>query len=90
VPPSTGRNAVQVQIARIRKLPDEAATAAGESIMLEHRPAGYLLDIDPDQVDLHRFTRLTEQARGRAADALDAYASAGRRLVNELGVEPGS
>lgn len=46
--------------------------AAVAPVPLRHEQAGYLLAVDPDQVDVHRFRRLVERARsatgtGRAA-----------------------
>lgn len=55
-PPRTARSVVQVQISHLRRLlPNTIATTSG----------GYVLDVDPESVDLHRFRRLRE----RAADA---------------------
>ncbi|GHD31915.1 SARP family transcriptional regulator [Nocardiopsis kunsanensis] len=62
-PPRTARSVIQVQISHLRRLlPDTIATTAG----------GYVLDFDPESVDLHRFRRLRE----RAADA-PAHEAAG-------------
>lgn len=55
-PPRTARSVIQVQISHLRRLlPNTIATTSG----------GYVLDVDPESVDLHRFRRLRE----RAADA---------------------
>ena len=35
---------------------------------IERRPGGYLLAVDPDSVDLHRFRRLVREARGATDD----------------------
>jgi DNA-binding SARP family transcriptional activator len=42
----------------------EAAAADREAAALLRRGGGYLLQVDPDRVDAHRFHRLVEQARG--------------------------
>ncbi|MEU6849347.1 BTAD domain-containing putative transcriptional regulator [Actinacidiphila alni] len=55
-PPAGVGNAVQSQVSRLRQvLP----------VPLEGHPAGYRLAVDPDQVDAHRFRRLSTE--GRAA-----------------------
>src|SRR4051812_49609899 len=56
-PPETAVESVQVYVSRLRKLlpPKTLLT----------RPPGYLLQLDPDTLDLHRFERLL--AEGRAA-----------------------
>jgi DNA-binding SARP family transcriptional activator len=54
--PVSGRTALQVRISQLRK----ALGPAGE--LLITRPAGYILKLDPQQVDLHRFERLVEEA----------------------------
>ncbi|MFI7647951.1 tetratricopeptide repeat protein [Micromonospora sp. NPDC049460] len=68
-PPAEARNALYAHIMRIRRLLDRAAELDGGAARLDRRPAGYLLDLDPDRVDLHRFQRLVDQARdGRYDD----------------------
>jgi DNA-binding SARP family transcriptional activator len=60
-PPAEARNVVYAHIARIRRL-------LGGTRLLR-RAGGYLLDIEADQVDLHRFRRLVDQARAAGGDA---------------------
>jgi tetratricopeptide (TPR) repeat protein len=54
-------------------------------VSLDHRDAGYALDVDAEQVDLHRFRRLTGQARN--ADEPD---KACRMLDEALGLWRGA
>jgi DNA-binding SARP family transcriptional activator/tetratricopeptide (TPR) repeat protein len=64
-PPAEARNVLYSHLSRIRGLLRRAATLDGRpGPLLERRHAGYVLDIDPELVDLHRFRRLVE--RGRA------------------------
>jgi DNA-binding SARP family transcriptional activator len=63
-PPPRARRTLQTHITRIRRLltqvdPDQ------RSAQLLHRSDGYLIDVDADLVDLHRFRRLAERARDR-------------------------
>ncbi|WP_449590054.1 AfsR/SARP family transcriptional regulator [Nocardiopsis lambiniae] len=52
-PPRTARSVIQVQVSHLRRLlPDRISTTAG----------GYVLDVDPESVDLHRFRRLRDEA----------------------------
>jgi DNA-binding SARP family transcriptional activator/tetratricopeptide (TPR) repeat protein len=64
-PPSGVRKAIQVAVVRLRQL-------LGDELIVT-RPDGYRLIVDPEQLDLARFNRLTDAAR-RAADAGDAEA----------------
>ncbi|HEV8565766.1 MAG TPA: BTAD domain-containing putative transcriptional regulator [Actinoplanes sp.] len=57
-PPDGARQSLYAHIARIRRLLDP-----GE---LVSRSGGYLLDVAPDRVDLHRFRRLLEASRDPA------------------------
>ncbi len=58
-PPRTARSVIQVQISHLRRiLPDSIATTSG----------GYVLDVDPESVDLHRFRRLRKSAAGSDAE----------------------
>jgi tetratricopeptide (TPR) repeat protein len=52
--PAGANDSLYTHVSRIRKL-------APATIV--RRPGGYLLDVDPDRVDLHRFRRLVQQAR---------------------------
>ena len=54
-PPRTAQTSLHNLIAQLRKLlgPDAIATQA----------PGYVLRVDPSEIDLHRFERLVEQAR---------------------------
>ncbi len=59
-PPRTARSVIQVQISHLRRtLPDTIATTSG----------GYILDVDPESVDLHRFRRLKDAAAAAESKA---------------------
>ncbi|AYY13277.1 hypothetical protein EF847_11790 [Actinobacteria bacterium YIM 96077] len=62
-PPAAARKATQVYISNLRRvlepIPDVAITSF---------PDGYRLDVDPDQIDLHRFRRLVAEAATSNAD----------------------
>ncbi|MFJ8828681.1 AfsR/SARP family transcriptional regulator [Micromonospora aurantiaca] len=45
------------------------ALAGADEVRIVRRHPGYLLAVDPDRVDLHRFRALTEQARRAGDDA---------------------
>ena len=67
-PPEGARHALHTYVARIRTL--LAAAADGQPIGLALRSGGYVLEVEPERVDLHRFRRLVAQARDpRRADA---------------------
>ena len=55
--------ALSVALSRLRKVlePERSPGAAGE--LLVTRPPGYLMKLDPDQLDLHRFDQLVLEAR---------------------------
>lgn len=57
-PPVAARRSAQALIARLN-------TAGGRALVVR-RPAGYLLDVDPSAVDLHRFTMWVRAAEGGA------------------------
>src|SRR2546426_6688095 len=66
-PPETARNTIQVYISQLRKLLPEGA--------LETVPPGYRLVVEPKQIDLFEFARLSEEGRTALA-AGDAVAGA--------------
>lgn len=73
-PPARAGNALQSQVSRLRRL---LADGTGSGPPLEFHPAGYRLAVDPQEVDVHRFTRLADEGRR-------ALASGDRRRAVEL------
>jgi DNA-binding SARP family transcriptional activator/Flp pilus assembly protein TadD len=63
-PPPKARESLSVYIARLRA---SLRQAVGDGVRLAGRANGYVLDVDPEDVDLHQFRRLRRQA-----DALTA------------------
>jgi DNA-binding SARP family transcriptional activator/tetratricopeptide (TPR) repeat protein len=72
-PPDKVREALYVYVGRIRKVLTDAVADA----RLVRRSRAYLLDIDPDHVDLHRFGKLVTHAR--RVDQPDALRAASLR-----------
>jgi DNA-binding SARP family transcriptional activator/tetratricopeptide (TPR) repeat protein len=58
-PPDRVRQTLYVYVARIRRILDRTS----EIDPLTRRSRGYVLAVDPDRVDLHRFRSLVDQAR---------------------------
>ncbi|MEV4817517.1 ATP-binding protein [Micromonospora tulbaghiae] len=75
-PPEQAANALQSQVSRLRRLLPDAH--------IEFGPAGYRLAVDPQRVDVHRFTGLA--AAGRAALAAGDPAGAAALLRDALGL----
>jgi YVTN family beta-propeller protein len=71
-PPDRATKTVQVYVSRLRK-------ALGEGVLLT-RGGGYLLDIEPDQVDAASFERLAQEGR-EALERSDARNA--RRLLHQ-------
>ena len=63
-PPAEAANALQALVSRLRRT----------GLTVESRPTGYLLALDQDDVDVHRFARLADW--GRATLATDPAATA--------------
>jgi YVTN family beta-propeller protein len=70
-PPATARETVKVYVGRLRR----ALAQNDGSARLTTRGGGYVLDVDPEQIDLVRFQRLSERG-GEALRAGDAEAAA--------------
>jgi len=66
--PDTAPHAVQVYVSQLRK-------ALGATIATQ--PPGYVLELDPERVDVHRFGRLADEARAalQSGDAPAAEAA---------------
>lgn len=69
-PPPTSTSTLQVYVSRLRRMFGDAR--AGVSVT--RRRPGYVLDVDPDLVDVHRVARLLEAARAGVRDNVVASA----------------
>jgi predicted ATPase/DNA-binding SARP family transcriptional activator len=76
-PPKTASHALQVFVSDLRK----AFRGAGED-RIATQPPGYLIRVEPDELDLHRFERLATE--GRSALARDDPAAASAVLAEAL------
>jgi predicted ATPase/DNA-binding SARP family transcriptional activator len=76
-PPATAATAVQVVISRLRKLLERGAE-------LRTDRGGYVLRIDPDQLDLHRAERLVEEGRTALAQGRSVAAASQLREALDL------
>jgi DNA-binding SARP family transcriptional activator/tetratricopeptide (TPR) repeat protein len=61
--PDSAAATLRAHLTRIRRTLEQAAPADEAPARLVRRSGGYLLDVDPDRVDMHRFRRLVEVAR---------------------------
>jgi DNA-binding SARP family transcriptional activator/tetratricopeptide (TPR) repeat protein len=64
------RATLQVHLSRIRRLLQPASEGASPAAQLSRASGGYVLAVDPDQIDLHRFRRLA--ATGAAGCGVDS------------------
>jgi DNA-binding SARP family transcriptional activator len=71
-PPRTAENLVHEYVSRLRRTLHPRRTAELSSQRLRTQASGYLLEVAPDELDLHHFERLVDQARrGTAAHDLE-------------------
>ena len=61
-PPTRARRTLHTYIARTRRMTERMAAAGEGPVRLVRQPGGYLLDIDADRVDVHRFRGLVARA----------------------------
>ena len=63
-PPPKARDSLSVHVARLRA---SLRQAVGDNVQLVGRAQGYMLEVDPEAVDVHQFRRLRRQADALAA-----------------------
>ena len=80
-PPPKARESLSVYIARLRA---SLRQALGDSVRLAGRARGYVLDVDPEAVDLHRFRRLRRQADALTASGDHDHAAVLLREADRL------
>ncbi|MFJ2113955.1 MULTISPECIES: BTAD domain-containing putative transcriptional regulator [unclassified Streptomyces] len=74
--PTSARKMVQNAVWRLRNLLDAHAEGApADTVSLRSRPPGYLLEVNPKALDLHRFHELAAQGRARMREGEVATAS---------------
>ncbi|XVQ82175.1 BTAD domain-containing putative transcriptional regulator [Microbispora siamensis] len=66
-PPSSATGTLQAYISHLRRILEPRRSPRAPSRVLRTREPGYLLDIDPDQVDANRFTRAVKAAHAELA-----------------------
>ena len=71
-PPPKARDSLSVYVARLRA---SLRQAVGDDARLVGRAQGYVLDVDPETVDVHQFRRLRRQADALAASGDYAQAA---------------
>jgi DNA-binding SARP family transcriptional activator/tetratricopeptide (TPR) repeat protein len=79
-PPAQVRGVLYSLLSRIMRLLGEVAAAGAAPVGVERRVAGYLLTVDPDVVDLHRFERLVARAGAPSCPRAEQAAVLGAAL----------
>jgi predicted ATPase/DNA-binding SARP family transcriptional activator len=64
-PPETAINSLQVHVSQLRRVLEPERAPGSPAGLLVHRPSGYMLAVEPDQLDVHRFEQLAREG-GRA------------------------
>lgn len=82
-PPKTAAKSLQVLISQLRRLLEPERKPGASGNVLVTRLPGYVLHLDPDQLDLDRFRRLAEEGRAAlgAGDPEGAAAKLGDALA---------
>ena len=84
-PPATAAKSLQVYVSRLRK-------ALGDGVIVTRHP-GYVLDLEPEQIDVHRFEQLVASARDQpvaeaAATLRDALGLWRGQALADVGAQP--
>jgi DNA-binding SARP family transcriptional activator/tetratricopeptide (TPR) repeat protein len=80
-PPAKARESLSAYIARLRA---SLRQAVSDNVQLAGRARGYVLDVDPETVDLHQFRRLRRRADTLAASGDHDQAATLLREADEL------
>ncbi|WP_329363871.1 AAA family ATPase [Streptomyces sp. NBC_00669] len=67
-PPRHPLATLQTYVSHLRRALARAREQGGGHARLNHRAPGYVLELDPELVDVHRFERLLERGRRSVAD----------------------
>jgi DNA-binding SARP family transcriptional activator len=80
-PPPKARESLYVYVARLRA---SLRHAVGDDVRLVARARGYVLEVDPQEVDLHQFRRLCKEANALAGSGDCDHAAALLRCADGL------
>jgi DNA-binding SARP family transcriptional activator/tetratricopeptide (TPR) repeat protein len=80
-PPPKARESLSVYIARLRA---SLRQAVGDRVQLAGRARGYVLEVDPEAIDVYQFRRLRRQAEALAASGDHEHATALLREADGL------
>ena len=80
-PPPKAKESLYVYVARLRA---SLRHAVGDGVRLVGRARGYVLEVDPQAVDLHQFRRLRREANAVAANGDYDHAAALLRAADGL------
>jgi DNA-binding SARP family transcriptional activator/tetratricopeptide (TPR) repeat protein len=80
-PPAKARESLSVYVTRLRA---SLRSAVGDSVRLAGRARGYVLDVDPETVDVFQFRRLRRQADALTASGDYDHAAALLRDADRL------
>ena len=83
-PPAEVRNALYTYATRLRRI--LAGAPGAEPARLLRRSGGYLLEIDPETVDAHRFSALAARARGHGLSEAERAELARQALAQSAAV----
>jgi predicted ATPase/DNA-binding SARP family transcriptional activator len=83
-PPRTAETALQVQVSQLRKALEPGHERGKPYRVLVTEPPGYVLRVEPDAFDLHRFRRLCEEGREALARSRPRVAARVLREALEL------
>lgn len=83
-PPETAATSLHGYVSQLRKQLEPARGAGEAGTVLLTRPPGYVLRVDAEQLDLHRFEQLAAQARRDLVEGKPERASATLREAVDL------
>jgi len=84
-PPGEARNSLYSHLSRIRQLLNRVTELSGTTAGIARRSAGYVLEIDPGAVDLHRFAHLIERGNDPRRTDADRAAALDEALLGRRG-----
>lgn len=84
-PPDDPQHALQAQVSKLRRALAEADVEAS----IVHRDSGYVLDVAPEQVDVHRFEQLAVEGCGLSDTAPEQAREVLDRALSMWRAEPG-